>query len=467
MRDKKGSGMTVNKLITIILVIAFLVLMVVAINSGLSPLFEKIGGKANEVLLLLHIKDSPGDESCELPVPVLNFEEESASLFEVIKVGQNIQESSVFTVCMSGECTLDLASYGKYRFREGAFEEAKEGDEWASLDRYVFTTSTTLADMEKDSLEAKRNWEMYNAVMDLLETKLTKGFLDEAYLKLTTKQFELYGAPSGIYDSEKHFIWENGKWKMHVGDNEEEYTFDDSEAINKFYNQVTSWWDDKVYTSVRIPKTSTWVYQEGQGYLENPIDKIVGGSNGKLNSLEEKEKLLSDFKTKKESYYKEATLSDEQIAKFKNLSGESISAGGKNYIMTVSVPDRFPVIALDGGQDKVWIVYDNDVKNQSKIITNGNFTKLRDYPLKLSSSEPNYTVVAESYEDKVAALNKEKEVADVGDFPADTFKQSIKESIRQDPRYYPNEEFYKLPKDVFDKAYEINKIKWFIHSRCI
>jgi hypothetical protein len=116
---------------------------------------------------------------------------------------------------------------------------------------------------------------------------------------------------------------------------------------------------------------------------------LIGGNDDTLDSVDEKQKLLSEFRIKKETLLDQAMLSQDRINDLiEAISGSSIQATNQDYTLEFSVNDRAPLISLESqAGEKAWLVYDNDVETHGRIIIpQGNkidYVPLRHYPVKL------------------------------------------------------------------------------------
>jgi hypothetical protein len=255
MNGKKAEGMTVPRLIKYILLIVVLILIIYGVRSQLmGPLKDRIINAANEVLLWLNIKNTNGTVCYE---EFLKESSAGSSVLDSLGISSDIDRYEYrFRVCSGGECSVSIEDE-RYRKNSGVLEKSYDGKTWVSVEEYHFG--------ERKAGEVKKEWQLYNHAMDLLEEKLGKEILNSIFKQVTTMQFELYGDSSGPLDfSEKYFVWENGVWKMYLGKKLIGQTRDDFEAIDKFYKLVTERVDDNVAWRISIAKSAA------ESYLGDP-----------------------------------------------------------------------------------------------------------------------------------------------------------------------------------------------------
>jgi hypothetical protein len=246
---KKGAiDWTMGKLISLILMVLVVVLIIYGFTSGgINPLVEKIGGKFDEVLILLNFKDDfggdPGD--CRT-LDLTDFQVRGGVEFLEAMSFLNGRSEDGYRLDLFGEddfksldicrgqtnCVLNASVGGNmFSWRYGNrvlsnapppkwYKSYSEAREWptSGMDEqlYSFLTRTLISkkfyqfNIVKNDLEdAKFYWELRNKARELARTNSLDIF-DEMYGNLTI--FYGYAFDSGInYEYEEHIQTQAGQ----------------------------------------------------------------------------------------------------------------------------------------------------------------------------------------------------------------------------------------------------------------
>jgi len=365
MRKKAAVNWTIGKLLNIVLLVILLVLIIYGVSTkGLNPLIDQIGNKANEVLILLNIKDDVSTKACfSEKVSVIGGGEELLKKLE-------IKDDAILNVCRNAICNITNAGLDMYRVKNGKFERLSIEDGWVSYN-ILFTGNT-------DSI--KLNWEVYNKGVDILEEASVKSFYDDRF----TKQFILYGDGSGLlgfgaFDKPSEAIWQNGYWKVRTEGKKFEVIKNYDKAINFFLDIANKIGRDKIYWKDGISVKPDGVYFSSVDIKDSIKDSE---SFGKVNTKESVEKLKALFIKKRNEFLKEVELSKEDIEGLrKSIEGKSFSIKDEVFVVSVEEGDKYPIVVFASDNNKFGFKY---TANAKKYNSDRDFS-LRYYPVSLVS----------------------------------------------------------------------------------
>jgi len=253
LSGKRGAvEWTIGKLLNIVLLVLVLVLVIYGVSTGgLVPLFEKVGGKFDEVLIMLNIKDDVVFDEC-YSEEVLNLGGGEVFLESVGLKGKDV----VLNVCRNRVCNFSKG-LDEYRNNKGSFEKL-EGGEWKGYS--VF---------EGGLGDVRSNWELYSKGVGLLDT--VRPFPEFLVGFKSSGKFVLYGKKVGLLGGDIVATWQDNRWEIVKGwkgvegkrysDTVRGIDFDefgrevissedDDEALEIFYSHVTSGRNDDVYWKV-------------------------------------------------------------------------------------------------------------------------------------------------------------------------------------------------------------------------
>lgn len=115
--------MAIEKLIGIILLAVFLVLVLYGVtHEGLNPLFEQVGGKFDEVQIMLNLKDDVAFQGC-YSEKVSNLGGGDDFLRQIGAEGRDV----IFNVCRDATCNISIDSVGDYMTFDGKFYKLYAG----------------------------------------------------------------------------------------------------------------------------------------------------------------------------------------------------------------------------------------------------------------------------------------------------------------------------------------------------
>jgi hypothetical protein len=446
----KGT-MTVSKLVAIILAIVVLIFLIFG-ASQLNPLFEKVGIVFDNVLYFFKIGVYNGVRGCTEGIGFFDDNKGKFLLNELGVPGEDFG-NTFFMICGDGSCGVDFQEGVDYRISKGKFESTSDDRGWVSKEDWVSEKDYSFM---RNAADTKKDWEIYNGVLDLIERELGVNFFQEMLDKGVHKTFVLYGDSSGLSDiNKKYAVWEENHWFVkELGKESKSFIpSEDSNAIDYFVGLVKHFSDDDVYfaegkfTSSEI--LEKWkgfnpakIYEDNLGSSMDslgfekpklysggpdnvdwkPISVLVGGDNYKLDKTSEVKLLKDKFAEIKRRLLEEAEISDED---YNNLSqvvdGKTIEAAGIVYTLSLEKDSKgLPLITIVDGSSKYFLSFSKDVEVFRTVGSNKIW--LRYYPLKLIDSDT--TLVA------------------------------------------PSELDYKLPKAQFDELYKLNLIEDFIRSKC-
>jgi hypothetical protein len=288
---KRGAvNWTIGKLINIVLLTVVMALIIFGLTTGgLNPLIENIGGKFDEVLIMLNIKDDVSNKAC-FSADVVELGGGEVFLRDV---GLEDDKNVVLNVCRNRMCNF-TGGLIEYRNKEGVFEKLDGGVWMKENDLFVGSLN-----------DVRFDWELYNSVFDILKDAEGVDFLINPRL---TEEFILYGDDSGISTYPMTATWQNNVWVIKHGENPPVFIEGDNVAIDIFANKARSGFDDIV------------LYNDGSG--NKSIGELVGnegwfGSKDELDDDIEVAKLKVEFAKLKTEYLKERFPS---VAEIENLT---------------------------------------------------------------------------------------------------------------------------------------------------
>lgn len=356
MKKRATVNWTIGKLLNIVLLVFLLVLIIYGVSTkGLNPLIDQIGNKANEVLILLNIKNDVSSKDCfSEKVSVIGGGEK---LLKELEIDQN----AVLNVCRNALCNISNGGLDIYRVRNGNFERfSAEG--WKSYNSFFVG----------DIGSIKLNWEIYNKGINILEKTSVKDF----YNSLFTKQFILYGDGSLWPNFPVEAIWQNDYWKISVDGGKFKIVEDDDEAIKIFVNAVNEWLDDYVRWEEGIS-----VKPDEKYYSNINVKNSIKNAEyfGTVNTRENVEELKILFIKKKAEFLKEVEPSKEDIEELRNVvSGKSFLIGDETFIIGIEDTEDYPIITFVSNNNKFGLKYSANVKKN-----NEEDIPLRYYPVSL------------------------------------------------------------------------------------
>jgi len=365
MKGKGGAvEWSVGKLMSIVLLMVVLALVVYGVSSGgLVPLFERVGGMFDEVLLFFGVGDDGGGvEGCAVPYLksiegvgsgmltrcvdrcVLVFDEEVAGykefgIFGGMGVGNFRADSFVLRD--------DIVDVGKvneervvYRELRGVFYSVLRGE----------AVGSDAVDIKEDaSVEVKSLMEPWDTVLYLS--------VPESKEKLLLK-YEVGDDRIGVW----HFF-ENGKWV--------EFSENPWERLLAASDQ--GWWNDnKVYWRVgEVPDNDLDV--KGTAVFSVPIldDGVVddewyrilpgmNGDNGEMDGIEDRIPFVEWLNEKRELLNSNSDKKIQRLISFdKNFAGRMVSFNGKEYNVLISSERDRPLIYISSEPKYGIYVYDN------------------------------------------------------------------------------------------------------------
>jgi hypothetical protein len=405
----KRGEMTVAKLVTIVLAVVVLALVVYGFTTGgINPLIKKMGVMADDVLILLNMKDDDISNKCYFR-EVGDLSGGEKFLKDLGKEGEDV----ILNVCKGGICNVSGKGLGDYRFSENGFEEFV-GGEWKKY-KGVFVG---------DLAEIKLHHEIYReGNKALVDAKAV-----EFYKKISTGKFSLWGDGNGWLDSPSSAIWENGVWTVVVSGDDPIEIEDDTIAIDRFMEGANDkYYHDSVYWKIDFLDNSLsmgggvdgsggsydnflWKPDEGTSLIQR------SGYSNSISFKEDKDKLKVAFKEKKKELLSKTMFSMEDFINFENEIGK-IGGFFEDREVGVGIDDtgEFPVVEF--------------------FMEGGN--------LGLS---PNY----ENAKDPTEC----------------SFSFSLVERSGDKWEKIGNEDYYKLEEDKFDGRYEATVISRFLESKC-
>ena len=297
MSEKKASvDWTIGRLLTFVLLIIVLVLVIYGISTkGLNPLFERLGGMFDSVLILLHVKDD-GFENDNCYVEKVSVLSDGDILLGNLYLNEAEKEKIELNVCRDSVCAIKGSEeLGEYRFNKGVFEK-KKGEEWGVYLFSIRDINVFKEDLEKLSLE---------------EFKI-KYDVDR------TRQFVL--TRSNILAIA---VWSSGTWVVKDKDKIVYSGSSDDEALESFKELVNgpkifgSWFSSFVYYGILDANDRDYFKVAS---VETGISNLVGDDRGNdfLDTEEDMINLKSEFSKIKESLLDEINFDKEDFQEIYN-----------------------------------------------------------------------------------------------------------------------------------------------------
>ncbi|MCR4285131.1 MAG: hypothetical protein NUV97_03765 [archaeon] len=363
MDSRRGTqGWTMQKLITIILLVLVMALVIYGITiGGFGPLVDRAEGAFNEVLIFLGIKDGPPSvtncfKKFLFDVPGGN------ELLDSLGLDGEVRRNVKFEYC-ENVCTLNDTSLGDYRrlsdsyeiFGEGLVYNDVVGSErkmgWHEYEDYL---------KDPDGIKSSEfYWELYDQLVKAIigESKENSMFVDRLYSSRFSKDLTFYGNGGGLFDKPSSALWKEGEWIV-MGDGEKVYTgLDDRKAIETFKSYVDDAYDDKVYYQIRDPVPVGGSSMSNSDYHGESIQEIFGGTNvegdeGEFDHYTKTEALI-DYVTKKKIEFSEAVKpSSEEVAKLRSLvESKKVIVDEEVYDLGIKVHNGFPLIIISGDKE--------------------------------------------------------------------------------------------------------------------
>ena len=397
MRKRASVDWTVGKLLNIVLLVLVLALVAYGISTqSLTPLLENVEGKFDEVLIMFNLKDDIYSKECR--------EESIANMGggkEFLEQIDMKDKKVILNVCKNRVCNISGEGIEPYRVSNGVFEKLGN-EEW---NKYEVVFEGGLSPI-------KFNWDLYNAILDVLDVKNVKELYDKSF----TRQFILYGDGSGI-NKEIFAVWQNGEWRVTEGDRISDaegwvkegddwvlkYYWDSSQkywaysiikrvrnlysgtddnlAIDAFVKKVKGGNDDKVYWKETIPIKSDEKYIGSSDYGEKigslVGDKGFGGSFDELDSAEEIINLKFEFTKRKKIYLEDIKISKEELGEL--IKDKKINIRGEEILIDIE-EGIFPIISFSYEKEKYGVRHSAYANINSNLIEE---IKLRYFPISL------------------------------------------------------------------------------------
>jgi len=392
--NKRGANdWTVGKLLSIILLIVFLVLVIWGFSSGgLSPLMEKLGGKFDEVLIMLHIKDGTQDLDC-FPRSVGGVGKEGKEFLNLVNLIGDYPSGINVVNCKDGSCYLEGEEFGKWeiglvklgsekyervissKFKYWPFESS----DWATENYkdYVFSESPK---------ETLKYWEVYSSFLDLLEKNGLTNNLENIFGNYVIFYSNTYDVKSSVVSPYSGFFSRDTGYYVVGRPSIEGEKFKRSFVWNTYYEQpeyggdilvrekkdlsivdmtdtlYSEAYGDKIYIAVLTPEEmlkDDWrnVFHEKKKLISEVIE---GYSYNKFTENREDWNLeTSDagkigfwIDSKSDKYFDE-NLRNDYFSSFSKLNGEKIDLFGEEYLVEVDYDlAGFPVLSVSplGGE---------------------------------------------------------------------------------------------------------------------
>jgi len=261
----------------------------------------------------------------------------------------------------------------------------------------------------------KFDWELYHKGVDILEGAGLKAIYDGWF----TGSFVLYGDGSGVMDGEVFAVWKDDSWKVSEGAEIIYEGDDDNKAIDAFVGRVWGGDDDKVFWREVGPELPDEYYIGDAGHGRS-IGGLVGvaGDDDEIDDEEDVRNLKIEFaKIKKRLLSKRAVSLGDVDA----VDGRSFFVREREFVVDVVEGEGFPVVRFVSGGDEYGFLHSTDAKVNSDFVKG---IKLRYFPVLLVELGENIW-------------------------------------IRRG-----NEEYYRLPKNFFDDAYEASLVNQFLGAKC-
>lgn len=440
LENKRGAiEWTIGKLMSIVLLLILLGLVFYgALYGGLNPLVKRMGDTIEQTGALFYRFFGGSDEDVEFNecyvTDVLSLSNGKEFLRDY-----GIEESKwgevKISICQNNVCKLEgggITPYGVMR------------DQLYDLEKNEIANFPSLgSDLDEQNFDNLLYLELYN----LLENINARDYYDSRY----TKQFILYGKAVGYGDEDVYAIWQNGIWSVRKGS--EEVYFEkinsqviDNSVLDYFYLQVDETFDDEVYY-----KETAGAILPGEVYLDStqfngePIGRLWGEDfdNLQLDSIEELNKLKESFRRIKERLLAESIPSPEENAQLAD------KINGKTLFVN---EELFELAVLDEGIDSTL-----EFSGSNYLV----------FSIKSSSRE--YFVLFDSknkvFANNVALVNQDLEnplgTARLVSFPIILLKKQGQDFVE-----VGYEGSYKLPREIFERAYYGTIAYNFLRSKC-
>lgn len=337
MINKRGGGeMTVPRLVKYILLIAILVIVFIGLSTGmLVPLGEKIGGIADSVLILFHLRGADQSQGCFTDL-VSNYGVDGENFLK--NLGVNDKEEGLeakFTVCSGGICTLEFGDKYYRTKQKGTFEYSVDNENWKSLSGLMS--------------EPLQNIELFKIYEELSSVSNSKGetLFNLFGEKKLGKYFVLFGDGEGK-NGVIYAIWQAGYWVIFELDKYSKPSLvyfgrSDDEALITFRSRVNADWDYDDFVSF-YEGDKLEVYSSNNPKWKN--SKVIFGNcggNDEFDCDEDFFNLRSYFISYKNSALDEIELFEKQVNYFEegffpdkiNLSGEEFLLSSEEYTSNV------------------------------------------------------------------------------------------------------------------------------------
>ena len=226
-------------IITLLMVVLVILVIIFGPTGRIDWLFERLGGAADGVLVLIGVKESPPSLAECNPRGLETLNGGTALLDKLGITNEEQRSKASFTIC-GKECKVNLPEgpssqvhvkeghYGNFRIEErlysergsitteyeGAFinkEQFNRRDrfdhEYGAWGEYNYVLKSESVD------QAKLYNDLYNKIYDSFSTEELAP-IKEFYDKRFTKRFILHGEPRGPLSKDPHnfLIWQDGVW---------------------------------------------------------------------------------------------------------------------------------------------------------------------------------------------------------------------------------------------------------------
>lgn len=303
-KNKRGATeWTVGKLLAIILAVLVLALVIYGISTGgFKPLFEKVEGAFNNVLIMLNLKEDSAGSSGECLKPKdASISGVGEGELVICKEYCSLLLEKPLSLGLSYGATLDSSRVFYYNYSNG----------------FVYAGSQNVLN-NVPSISSPRDaiaMEFFVALKESLFEELNTENVQDISEKLGKDPVEIriYVFAQGLFDEDHTFLWRGGRWYF----DGEETEWDNEQAVQRIYKESDETKDDLVYYKSKKYNSRL------NGYKEYITD------NGEFDDWDKESPLFFRFLSEKQE------AGDSFVRKAKelnNLLGESsIEVGGKAY----------------------------------------------------------------------------------------------------------------------------------------
>ncbi len=347
MNSKKGtSGWTVEKLLTIILLVIVMALVIYGLTTGqLKPLIERVGGMADGMQNTIYDLfgwniEGVDDETCYDLGDGINWEVGEPPLKGELCLGKNYckvnLKSLIYTSPMAypGSSSFSLSN-SVLRYWNSVDGEGG----WAGLGDFNLGSDISLAVLER---------EIYQALSEY-----------SRYFSEITSHPELKGVWFRVDELGKDTYYRRdygGKWYSNsIGDTDNsEKSWDDEKALKEIYSNSNDFiGKDEVY----------WKFSNDEG-----SEKIIPG----MTKIEGVIKVEKDFEIFKKFFYEKLNIinldAENKIKKSREeLADKKVSLNGNEYLIQEGRFENKEIFFIEGDFGKYGIRY-NVEKNDFSLL---------------------------------------------------------------------------------------------------